>query len=159
MAAAKVSSLQRTLEEIKRKVADAAKDYEKLLGFEGFFVFFDEFLLTKQLGKVPKMQKLVWYLWTPRCQRGLSSQRFWCITYGPKQGDQWMMISQWIFWGVSYYFRQTCDVFDWITMWARRTSMQVTASFDYCQNVMHPSQLNTLEDSLYYTHQNTHQNR
>jgi len=40
VAAAKVSSLQRTLEEIKRKVADAAKDYEKLLGFEGFFVFF-----------------------------------------------------------------------------------------------------------------------
>ena len=34
MGSAKVSSLQRTLEEIKRKVADAAKDYEKL-GFQG----------------------------------------------------------------------------------------------------------------------------
>ena len=44
--AAKVSSLQRTLEEIKRKVADAAKDYEKLLGFEGFFDgVLDEFFM------------------------------------------------------------------------------------------------------------------
>ena len=50
----------------------------------------------RQLGKCQRCPKLLWYLGRPGCKRGLRSQRFWC-TDGPKQGDQWMIISQWEF--------------------------------------------------------------